>query len=71
MLNPKFRQLEKQGIPKLCLAASEDEEIIVQAYNISLNKNDKLTCLISDGRHSIKAFLKDKNILKPCKLYMI
>ena len=67
MIKSEFRQLQRNGVTELCQTSAEQEEVLVQAYNIVLGKNDKLSCLISDGRFCIKAFFKEKNVLIPGK----
>lgn len=47
--------------------SSSSEAIVVQVFNLTISKNDKLSCFVSDGYHSIKAFLKDKDTLQPGK----
>jgi len=39
--------------------------MLVQVYNIALGKNDKVTCLVSDGHLCIKGFLQEKDKLRP------
>lgn len=65
MIKSEFRQLQRNGVVELCQAAAEQEGVLVQAYNITLGKNDKLSCLISDGRFCIKTFFKEKNVIVP------
>lgn len=70
LLKQEFKQLQSQGIPQMCQGSNDDEGLVVQAYNVALSKNDKLTCSISDGSCWVKAFLQDKALLKlgtfPC-----
>ena len=65
MLKAEYQQLSPQAISHLCGGSQEGESILVQVYNITINKNDKISCILSDGLYCVKAFLRDKNIIKP------
>ena len=65
MLKTQYQQLTPQAVNHLCSGSQEGEDILIQVYNITLNKNDKLTCILSDGLYCVKAFLRDKVLLKP------
>lgn len=67
MIKSQFKNLHRNAITEICQASSQQEELIVQAYNIAIGKNDKLSCLISDGRFCIRAFFKEKNVIAPGK----
>jgi hypothetical protein len=64
-LKAQYQHLPAQAIWTLCQNSQQDEDTLVQVYNLTLTKNDKLTCFLSDGHHCAKAFLKDKHALTP------
>lgn len=39
----------------------------MQIYSIAVDKKDKLTCLLSDGNFYVKAFFKDRTLIKEGK----
>jgi len=71
MLKEEFRELKRSAITELIQAAADSEQVLVQAYNISVHKNDQLACFLSDGNHCIKAFFKNKSIIQPSIIFLI
>lgn len=65
MLKAQYQQLTPQAVNHLCSGSQDSEDFLVQVYNITLNKNDKLSCMLSDGFYCVKGFLRDKSVLKP------
>jgi hypothetical protein len=65
MLRPEFQRLQKEGATQLCQMSSDEETVIVQVYNIGLNKKGKITCFVSDGLHCLKAIIQEEKIINP------
>ena len=65
MLKAQYQHLTPQAVSHLCGGSQESEDILVQVYNLTVNKNDKISCILSDGFYCVKAFLRDKSLLNP------
>lgn len=58
-------KLSALGISKMLEADAEDENMIVQVFDIATTKNGRVICSVSDGEYFTKAILNDDVVVKP------
>ena len=52
-------ELTAQAVPHLLSGDVENEDVIVQVFNIAKTKTGRLMCNVSDGKFYLKAYLND------------
>lgn len=58
-------KLTQLAISKMLQGDAEEEDMIVQVFDINTTKNGRVICSISDGEYYTKAYLNDDKIVKP------
>lgn len=69
MASSQVKKLTTLGISKMLEADAEDEDVVVQVYDISTTKNGRVICTVSDGHFYTKAYLNDDSVIKPGTLW--
>lgn len=58
-------KLTQLAISRMLQGDAEEEDMVVQVYDINITKNGRVMCSISDGEYYTKAYLNDDKIVKP------